>query len=106
MREQDFQAQAQAMRTALVDRRRDFHRHPELGFEETRTAGIVAQTLVDLGLEVQRGVGKTGVVALLEGAQDGPTVLVRADMDALPILEENQTDYRSQAPGKIARLRA
>ncbi|MDX1991616.1 MAG: amidohydrolase [bacterium] len=95
----DFKAQAEALRDELVERRRDFHRHPELAFQEVRTAGIVARELQNLGLEVQAGVGRTGVIGLLEGAQDGPTVLVRADMDALPIIEENQTDYVSATPG-------
>lgn len=95
----NFTAQAEAMRNELIARRRDFHMHPELAFEEVRTSGIVAQELGALGLEVQAGVGKTGVVAILEGDQDGPTVLVRADMDALPILEENKNDYVSQSPG-------
>jgi amidohydrolase len=97
----DFQAQAEALREELVARRRDFHQHPELGFEEFRTAGIVAQELTQLGLEVQTGIGKTGVVGILEGAHDGPTVLVRADMDALPIHEENTFDFGSTAPGKM-----
>lgn len=81
--------------------RRDLHRYPELGFEEVRTAGIVAAELTRLGLEVQTGIGKTGVVGLLEGEADGPTVLVRADMDALPIQEENQVQYASQSAGKM-----
>lgn len=89
------------MRDELVTRRRDFHRHPELAFEEARTAGIVAAELGKLGLEVQTGVGKTGVVGLLEGDQNGPTVMVRADMDALPILEENSFDFASIVPGKM-----
>ena len=97
----DFRREAEASRDTLIARRRDFHRNPELAFEEVRTAGIVAQTLNTLGLEVQTGVGKTGVVAVLEGAHDGPTVLVRADMDALPILEENQIDYASLSAGKM-----
>jgi amidohydrolase len=97
----DFKAEAEAMRDELIARRRDFHRHPELAFEEVRTAGIVAQELTQLGLEVQTGVGKTGVVAILEGDTSGPTVLVRADMDALPIHEENQTDYASTMAGKM-----
>ncbi len=96
-----FRAEALALRPEIVERRRDLHRHPELAFEETRTAGIVAAALQELGLEVQTGVGKTGVVALLEGAHDGPTVLVRADMDALPIEEENAVDYVSTTPGKM-----
>ncbi len=95
----DFLAEAAALRDELVARRRDFHRHPELAFEETRTAGIVAQELAKLGLEVQTGVGKTGVIGLLEGELDGPTVLVRADMDALPIQEENTFEHASAQPG-------
>lgn len=97
----DFRREAEASRDTLIARRRDFHRHPELAFHEVRTAGIVANILNTLGLEVQTGVGKTGVVAILEGAHDGPTVLVRADMDALPILEENQIDYVSTQAGKM-----
>jgi amidohydrolase len=95
----DFKAEAEAIRDEIITRRRDFHQHPELGFQEVRTAGIVARELTNLGLEVQTGVGKTGVVAMLEGAHDGPTVLVRADMDALPIIEEVQTEFTSQTPG-------
>ncbi len=97
----DFLAAAQSLRDELVARRRDFHRHPELGFQERRTAGIVADELNKLGLEVATGVGQTGVVAILEGADDGPTVLYRADMDALPIQEDNAADYASQHPGKM-----
>ncbi len=95
----DFMAEAEALRDELVARRRDFHQHPELAFQEHRTAGIVADDLNGLGLEVQSGVGRTGVVGILEGADDGPTVLYRADMDALPILEENETDYVSREAG-------
>ncbi|NWG17358.1 MAG: amidohydrolase [Chloroflexi bacterium] len=95
----DFKVEAAALRDELIARRRDFHQHPELAFEETRTAGIVAQELARLGLEVQTGVGRTGVIGLLEGELDGPTVLVRADMDALPILEENTFEYASAKPG-------
>lgn len=97
----DFMQQAQALRDELIARRRDLHQHPELAFEEVRTAGIVAEELNRLGLEVQTGVGRTGVVGVLEGAQDGPTVLYRADMDALPIEEENQVEYASTVPGKM-----
>ncbi|NPA92767.1 MAG: amidohydrolase [Chloroflexi bacterium] len=95
----DFRKEAQDLMEYTRSLRRDFHRHPELGFQEHRTAGIVARELRELGLDVQEGVGKTGVVALLKGAHPGPTVLVRADMDALPIQEENQTDYASENPG-------
>lgn len=79
--------------------RRDFHRHPELGFQEVRTAGIVAQELHKLGLEVTTGVAGTGVIALLEGMKPGPVVMARFDMDALPIQEENSSEYASQVPG-------
>jgi amidohydrolase len=89
------------MREEMVARRRDLHQHPEIAFEEVRTAGIVAQELSKLGLEVQTGVGKTGVVGLLEGDHDGPTVLVRCDMDALPIEETNTVAYRSQTPQRM-----
>lgn len=95
----DFLASAKALESWLIERRRDFHRHPELGFQEIRTAGIVSQELNALGLEVRTGVARTGVVGLLEGHGPGPTVLLRFDMDALPIHEANQTDYVSSAPG-------
>jgi amidohydrolase len=95
----DFKAQIAARQSDWIARRRDLHSHPELAFTEVRTAGIVASELTRLGLEVQTGVGQTGVVGMLEGDADGPTVLVRADMDALPILEENEVDYVSQTPG-------
>ncbi len=97
----DFKTQAESLKDELIARRRDFHMHPELGFEEFRTAGIVAEELNRLGLEVQTGVGKTGVVGILEGSQDGPTILVRADMDALPVHEENTFEFASQTPGKM-----
>ncbi len=95
----DFKQEAAALYDDLVRVRRDLHRHPELGFRETRTAAVVAETLTNLGLEVRSGVGQTGVVALLEGARPGPTVLLRFDMDALPIQEESDHDYVSTRPG-------
>lgn len=97
----DFRAEAEEMRDALVNRRRDFHMYPEVGFEVIRTAGIVAQELDTLGLDVQTHVGRQGVVGVLEGAHDGPTVLVRADMDALPIQELNDVDYVSRVAGSM-----
>ena len=92
-------SEAYLLKDQLIAWRRDFHRHPELGFQEFRTSGIVARHLSSLGLEVQTGVGKTGVVGLLEGARSGPVVMLRFDMDALPIQEAGQTDYTSQTPG-------
>ncbi|MBO0779975.1 MAG: amidohydrolase [Ktedonobacteraceae bacterium] len=88
----------------LIATRRDFHEHPELAFEEVRTSGIVARRLQALGLEVQTGVAKTGVVGLLRGEAAGngaKTLAIRADMDALPIYEMNEIDYRSQVDGKM-----
>lgn len=79
--------------------RRDFHKHPELGFREVRTAGIVAQELRKLGLEVSTGIAETGVVALLEGSAPGPTLLIRFDMDALPVEEQTGVEYASAHPG-------
>ncbi len=97
----DFRSQVESLYPEMVAQRRDFHRYPEIAFEEMRTAGIVAQQLAELGLEVQTGVGQTGVVAVLEGRQHGPTVLVRCDMDALPIQEENQTEYVSRNTNRM-----
>lgn len=75
--------------------RRDLHRHPELGFHEVRTAAIIAKELNELGFEVRTSVAETGVVALMKGNESGPVVLVRFDMDALPILEETEASYAS-----------
>jgi amidohydrolase len=80
----------------VVATRRDLHEHPELGFEEHRTAALVAERLGALGFEVHSGIGKTGVVGVLRGARPGKTIMLRADMDALPIDEENQVPYRSR----------
>jgi len=88
----------------MVALRRDLHEHPELAFEEVRTSGIVAQRLHSLGLEVQAGIAKTGVAGLLRGgaSQAGAkTIAIRADMDALPIHELNEIDYRSTVDGKM-----
>lgn len=95
----DFLRESQALLPQLIAWRRDLHRHPELGFQEVRTAEVVARRLHELGLEVISGVGRTGVVGILEGSRPGPTVMLRFDMDALPITEANQTDYASEVPG-------
>lgn len=79
--------------------RRDFHQHPELGFEEVRTGRIVAQELRKLGLGVTTGVAQTGVVALLEGRRSGPVLLIRVDMDALPVQEQTNLEFASTNPG-------
>lgn len=96
--------EAEAMRDQLVAVRRDLHAHPELAFQEVRTASIVADKLNALGFEVQTGVGKTGVVGLMEGAKpaDKPlTLLLRFDMDALPIHEQVNVDFKSQLDNKM-----
>jgi amidohydrolase len=92
--------EAREIQTQLTGWRRAIHRQPELGFGVHQTAELVAMTLTDLGLEVQTGVGKTGVVGYL-GEGDGPVIALRADMDALPIQEENEVEYASQVPGRM-----
>lgn len=89
---------AQALTDELSRLRRDLHQHPELSFQEFRTAALVANTLEELGIQVKTGVGRTGVVGQL-GTGDGPTIAIRADMDALPILQRNDVPYKSQTPG-------
>ncbi len=91
--------QAHAISEELIEWRRDFHMNPETGFDVQRTAGIVADELEKMGYRVRRGVGKTGVVADI--GEGGKLVAIRADMDALPILEQNETDYASQVAGKM-----
>ncbi|HEY6065417.1 MAG TPA: M20/M25/M40 family metallo-hydrolase, partial [Thermoanaerobaculia bacterium] len=83
----------------MVEMRRDLHRHPELAFAETRTAGRVAESLARLGLEPRTGIGKTGVVADL--GKDGDRLLVRADLDGLPITEASGVDFASETPGRM-----
>jgi len=90
---------AQAIAGEMVRLRREIHRHPELGFREFRTARLVAETLQEIGgIEVQTEVGRTGVVGQM-GTGDGPTIAIRADMDALPIQEKNDVAYASQNEG-------
>ncbi len=86
---------------ALIAIRRDIHAHPELGFEEVRTAGIVAGELERLGIPHRTGIGKTGVVGLIEGGRSGPVLAIRADMDALPIQERTGLPWESTEPGKM-----
>ncbi|CAO4147224.1 Hippurate hydrolase [Methylorubrum aminovorans] len=85
----------------LTALRRDLHAHPEIGFEEVRTSGIVAEHLERFGIEVHRGLGKTGVVGVLQGRPGSRRIGLRADMDALPITEETNLPYRSTVPGKM-----
>jgi len=98
----NLREEAESMMPQLVAWRRDFHEHPALGYQEVRTAGIVADHLRTLGLEVSTGIGKTGVVAMVERddvPEDAPTVMLRFDMDALPIHEETALPFCSQNDG-------
>lgn len=95
----NFLPEAQALQEELVTLRRDLHAHPELGFQERRTARLVAEHLRAAGLEVREGLADTGVLGRLNGAQPGRTILLRFDMDALPVTEETGAPYASQNPG-------
>ena len=92
----DLKAEIQAEQEEMISIRRDLHAHPELSFKEERTAGLIAERLKRLGIQVATGVGSTGVVGLLEGAEPGPTIMLRADIDGLPIQETSDAPYRSQ----------
>ncbi len=89
-------ARAKELKAKLIRLRRTIHRHPELGFREVKTAALIAETLESLGIKVQTGVSKTGVIGYLGAGK--PVVAIRADMDALPIQELNEVPYRSQVP--------
>jgi amidohydrolase len=95
----DTLTRAQLLAAQLSAWRRDFHRHPELGFQEFETAKRVARALTELGVEFRAGVGKTGLVADIDSGVPGKRIALRADMDALPILEANMGDYASQTLG-------
>ncbi|KAA1194640.1 amidohydrolase [Pseudohalioglobus sediminis] len=93
---------ALAIEQQVIDWRHDFHRHPELGNREFRTAGIVAEHLKTLGYEVRTGVAHTGVVGVLRGGKSGPVIALRADMDALPVTEKTGLPYASTATAQWA----
>ena len=90
-----------AFRDEMTHWRRDIHAHPELGFEELRTSDLVAKKLAEFGIEVHRGIGKTGVVGVLRSGSSKRSVGLRADMDCLPIQEANTFAHRSTSPGKM-----
>ena len=92
----DLKEAIRAEEEDMVSTRRDLHAHPELAFQEERTAKLVAEKLRSLGLTVYTGIATTGVVGLLEGSEPGPTLMLRADMDGLPIQETSEAPYRSQ----------
>lgn len=91
-----FQSDVDAIESKVIDWRRDFHQHPELGNKEFRTAEIIAKHLESLGMEVQKNVAVTGVVGLLKGAKPGPVIALRADMDGLPVTERGNLPFKSE----------
>ena len=93
----DLEAAVKSVDSKVLAWRRDIHLHPELSNRETRTAGLVADHLRGLGLEVETGIARTGVVALLKSGKPGPTIALRADMDALPVVERTDVPFRSTA---------
>jgi amidohydrolase len=88
-----------AVRERLSALRRDLHQHPELGFQEVRTASLIAARLAELGYTVRTGLGKTGVTGRLAGGRPGPTILIRSEIDALPLQEAVAVPWRSRTPG-------
>ena len=94
-----IRSEIHAIKDIIVSTRRDIHQHPELAFDEYRTSKLVAERLESFGIEIQTGVGKTGVVGTLKGKNDGKTIAFRADMDALPIQETSDISYKSKNAG-------
>ena len=88
-----------SLKKKIINTRRDFHKYPELSFQEKRTSKIVAEKLKSFGIKTKKNIGKTGVVGILESEIDGPTIALRADMDALPIQETNNFSYKSVNDG-------
>jgi len=95
----DLARQSANLSQHLSEIRREFHRYPELSFKEVKTGEKIARYLKSLGFQVESGVAGTGVVGLLDGDRDGPTVAIRADMDALPVSENTGASYASEVPG-------
>ena len=94
-----IRSEIQALKNTIISTRRDIHQHPELAFDEHRTSKLVAERLESFGIEIQTGVGKTGVVGTLKGKNDGKTIAFRADMDALPLQETSDISYKSKNAG-------
>ncbi len=97
----ELDSAAAAIEPRVIEWRRDFHLHPELANREVRTSSKVAEHLRSLGLDVRTGMAHTGVVAVIEGGRPGPTILLRADMDALPVTEKTDVPFRSTATGEF-----
>lgn len=98
---QKVAAKADAIEKKIIEWRRDFHEHPELGNQEFRTAEIIAKHLKSLGIEVKTGVAKTGVVGILKGGKPGPVVALRADMDGLPVPERTEVPFASKVKAQF-----
>ena len=96
-----FMQKAEEISEELVRIRRDIHAHPEIGYQETRTAALVADYLGKLGIEVKENLCVTGVVGTLRGKYPGKTVLLRADMDCLEMQEQNEVSYKSNFDGRM-----
>ncbi len=96
-----IRAATAAIEPRLIALRRDLHAHPELAFEEHRTAGIVAAELARLGIPHRTGIGRTGILGVIDGARPGPTLAIRADMDALPIHEATGLPFASTSDGRM-----
>lgn len=94
-----IRSEIQALQPQIVEWRRRLHQRPELGFKEQLTAELIAQKLQEWGISHQTGIAKTGIVATIESGKPGPVLAIRADMDALPVQEENDVPYRSQHDG-------
>lgn len=97
----DVKTEVQREKGEMIRLRREFHRIPEAAFQEQKTSGLIAEMLRGFGLEVRTGIAKTGVVGLLEKAPRGKTIMVRADIDGLPLSEKNELDYVSQHGGMM-----
>lgn len=95
----EFLKEAQNLKEFIINVRRDLHMHPEIAFQEKRTAKVIAETLKKLGFIVKEGIGETGVVGLLLRDPEKPTIALRADMDALPIQDLKEVPYKSTIPG-------
>jgi amidohydrolase len=95
----DFRREITSLKGEMIRMRRDFHRRPEPGFQEGETSKVVAKKLEEYGLEVKRGIAKTGVVGLLRGRRKGKTILIRADMDALTVKEQTGLEFASENEG-------
>ncbi len=98
---EDLKREADRMLPRLVEWRRTLHRHPELAFAEHRTSEFVASRLGELGIEVRTGIARTGVVGILRGNASEPAVLLRADLDGLPVQEVPGREHGSEVPGRM-----